>query len=207
MDIRELKNALNKVVFMKRTIDENTDAIVKCLKSWCMKEYIRLDAEKRKLHNFLRANNEIFSIDNGFRVYTQYYKKSVYNDRFIAYFYNNGRTYAELTRSNKSLSGVGEFTKLPVPDKVDYKLSDITSDLNEPDLNRSDIDNWVDYRKYLAIYHEYFETLVKSVKIGIDGIAKKQRMLFDEITKACGEIDGDSGNADEVTIRIGRKRN
>jgi hypothetical protein len=207
MDIKELENALNKAVFMKRTIDENTDAIAERVKSWCLNEYRWLDAEKRKLHDFLRSNNEIFSLDNGFKVYYPYYKKSVYNDRFMAHFYSDGRTYAELTPSNKSLSVVGEFTKLPAPDKVDYDLSSMTSEIKTPDTNCSDIDYWVDYRKYLAIYREYFETLVKSVKSGIDEITEKQQMRFDEIAKTCGEIDRDEGKTVEVTIRISRTRN
>jgi hypothetical protein len=198
MDIAELENALKRVNYMKRTIDENTSEITERVKSWCLNEYGRLYEESDKLEGFFRDAKETFAQDESFIYYESANFAEYQNGEFFVTL--NGRARAALCINMEKSLEVGRYTELPKPNGFD--LSHMTQNVVKPDYERKDIDYWVDYRKYLAVQNEYLGKLAEAAKAAIDRIGEKQKERFNEIAKTCGEIDGDEGKTVEVTIRI-----
>jgi len=198
----ELYALVNELNFKKDVLDTKTNAIVDGIKTWCLEENDRINKEFDGLVKFANENINLFWSKN---MTTTTYVTTYYLEwcglRIVGNMTNEkcGLIRGICLDSNYEYKRHFGFmwTDLPKPTTYDYhKFFDKT------DVNNTDVTYWTDYKGWLAIRNEYLCEVTKRVKDYLGTLILEQDKRFNDMNKACKEIDEDNTETIEIKVKV-----
>lgn len=172
--IEELQAMFGQAEYMKTAIDENTKEIAEEIRQWCVNEAHRLEKLQKDLCNFVFQHLKELTgrnLKSGF-----YYISTVGP---LCYRYTNGTISFE----TKCENGIA----VEVSDIGANCLGRIFTGASE---GNSDIDHWVDAKRWLAIENERLNYFADELKKVMEELVKIQEKRFNRISNAHAEVAG-----------------